>query len=175
MARGKEAAQAANRRLIKAQERIAGLEKQAAEREAAYRAEVTELRTELARTQGTLSREVRQMSEARVVEERERASLAIKEVRDAHLDSVVAGMAYLESRPHLEIQMTQEEYVLLAESFGVDIGPLLSGLAERRGEGRSRETARTTNGLARTKYRILSGGETGGNAGGRFDRWRESG
>jgi hypothetical protein len=176
MTRGKAATQSANRRLAEAQEKIAELERRASEREAESRAQIIELRAELGRAQGALNRQVRELSEARVVEERERANVFIRETVDKHFAQVAAGMDYLGSRSEFEMKMSSEEWVVLADKFGVDIGPLMAILMadEYEAAGMSRrELMRTTNGQARYKERLLQG-KTGGKSGDRWDRWRET-
>lgn len=176
MARGKAAAQAANRRLGEALEQIATLEQRLAGQGDAHRAEVTELRAELQRAQGLTGRQIKKLADDQISAERDRANAAVRQARDAHLGHVVAGMALLESLPSVELAATHEQWVELAEAFGVDLGPLLAGMTTKRdGKPQSRHLARTTNARARWKHRAIYAIERGDtkSLGYNHDRWPE--
>jgi hypothetical protein len=133
VARGKEAAQAANRRLVEAQERIAELEKQASEREAAYRSEVTELRTELQQARNRLVREVGVLAKQAISDAQAEASSQVAEARSQHTEQVIAGVELLNSEQPEGIQLHGiDGYVRLARAFGVQVGDLMGDSANRR-------------------------------------------
>lgn len=178
MARGKAAAQAANRRLTEAIERIAILEAQLADKETAHRTETTTLRADLQRAQGVTNRQIKQLADQRITEERERANAIIQSAADTHLQQVIAGFVKLESIPSVKIEATLEEHVEIAEAFGVDAGPLMAGIDAAQGGTPGRNLARSTNKASRWKSRILQGVDTGilttTPAGAHApDRWRE--
>lgn len=181
MARGKAAAQAANRRLTEVQDRVTALERQLLEREVAYRAEVNGLRAALRRAEGAISREIRQLSDSHVAAERDRANAAVKAARDGHLEQVIAGFVLLESLPSVTLEATMDQWGDIGEAFGVDVGPLMAGIeTAQHGRPHSRHTARTSNSSARWKGRIVEGIGRGdmynpGNAvAHKSDRWREA-
>lgn len=152
MARGKAAAQAANRRLSDAQERIAALEQQLSECQTARRAERDELRVELERARGVTNRQVAQLAAEQIKIARDEANSAILEARAHHLAQVVAGLAYLEAIPGVQLGTEDVgQWADIAEAFGVDAGPLLDGLMRAKGERPSRHLKRTSNATARWK------------------------
>lgn len=178
MARGKAAAQAANRRLADALARIATLEAQLADKEAAHRTETTTLRADLQRAQGVTNRQIKQLSDQRIAEERDRAHAVIQGAADTHLQQVIAGFVKLEEIPSVKIEATIEEHVAIAEAFGVDAGPLMAGIEVAQGRKPRRDLARSTNKASRWKSRILQGVDNGTltttPAGAHSpDRWRE--
>lgn len=173
--KGKAAAKSANRRLADALERVSFLETHLKQKEDSYRNELTDLRAGLQRARGTTGRQVKQLADEQVSSEHERASAAIHEARNAHLSQVVAGVAMLDSIKKLGC--TLDQWVDVAEQFGVDSGPLMAGLEEASGRKPPRHLARTTNSTARWKNRVIGGIQRGElhNPGGphKSDRWRE--
>lgn len=95
MARGKAAAQAANRRLAEAQERIAELEQRAAEREALHRAELERFRAETDRARSALCHEVDARTAEVVRETQENATLRIAELREGFDRRIRNGLNWI--------------------------------------------------------------------------------
>lgn len=176
MARGKAAAQAANRRLADALERIATLEQQLRDQVTAHKQEVTTLRADLQRAQGATARDVKRLADEQVRTACDDANAAIKDARDTHLNKVVAGIDRLDGIPTVKLEMSLEEWITVAEAFDVNVGPLMAAVNGRH----SREVRRTTNGVAREKARLIAAVRRGelvpGGKGDAHapDRWREA-
>lgn len=95
MARGKAAAQAANRRLAEAEERCSALEQRLAEQTAAHRAETNGLRVEAEQARSALRQEVAHRTDDVVREAREEAAARVSDARqDAH-DRIITGIKWL--------------------------------------------------------------------------------
>jgi septal ring factor EnvC (AmiA/AmiB activator) len=175
MARGKAAAQAANRRLAEAQERILALEQQLRDQSAAHKQEATTLKADLQRARGATARDVKRLADERVQDARDEANAATKDAHDTHLSKVVAGVNKLDEIPTVKLEMTLEQWVAVAEAFGVDVGQLMTDVTGRI----SREVRRTTNAIGREKARVYAAAARGElTPGGKGDvhapdRWRE--
>lgn len=148
MARGKAAAQSANRRTADALRRIEELQHAAAERDQAHRAEVADLKRQLAQAQNRLIGEVEGIAHERISEAETRARTQIREAVERHVEQVQEGWQKLsELSPggivHYGFEGCGSDSPALdvAKAFGVDIRDL-HGSREDIDRGSRRMTAR---------------------------------
>lgn len=127
MARGKAAAQSANRRLAEAQERITELEKLLREERAGRVVEVREAREERDRAQNRLISEVDKLAGEAV----RRAEMRVEEVRaeerEAARRRVIAGWRIISEYSR---SLTGRAVAEMADAFGVQMSELVPGMKE---------------------------------------------
>lgn len=124
MARGKEAAQAANRRAETAQQELHDLRQQFAEREAAYQREAIELRTEIQKLNNRLVSEVGTLAGTAVHQAEMRVEQVRIEEREAARQRVIAGFALMHEitmqvNPDLP-RFREDETADIADMLGVN-------------------------------------------------------
>lgn len=140
MARGKAAAQAANRRLTEATERIAALEQQLNEVKVAHRAEMAAVKQALASAQNKLVSDVDDRAREAIRDAEAAAAAAVAEAQHRHIEQVIAGFDLLDDLIPDGVRLPGlEGYAQVAAAFGVQVADLMA-----KADG-NRRTRRTTN------------------------------
>lgn len=147
MARGKAAAQAANRRLTEALERVAALEQQLSEQVAAHRAEVNALRVERDKANSALRRNVDTRTETVIRAAREEAAASVRDARQDCEARIRAGLDWLTTA--LGDQMPRD-LEGCARAFGIQVSDIIKA-ADRTDGVFNRESRRTSTKSLRAK------------------------
>lgn len=95
MARGKEAAKAANRRLSEALEKIAALEVKLQEDRELHQAEIRGLKQERDQAKNRLVRDVNTASREAIQQAQQEAAMQVRDIRDAHDLRIKNALAFL--------------------------------------------------------------------------------